>query len=487
VLISSSVKSLQHLDGQGGNADAKVHGPCAFCRIGGCEGLAQGLLGRVSMARWGCGKSSIVIAVLWLLGLGACATDPARARLKQGNYLEAAELCSERDTADRACAEAHRQVVELRLANLDRLRREGRRPSELVSLAELDQILRLAQAQPIPADANTAHAVADAVDRARKSLQADAQGLSDRPLAAEAYWAAHAPFLQREPLRAALQAGQTEGRKSGERACTLLSVGAGEPGPYWSALVHRYCAHFGANQKGSAPSQATFDVAFPSSSLAPEQQAIVRRSLQRALARTPWSTSLSPTTLKSTVTGEYASTQSDQVVVLHGSYSDHHLAYPMVPFAGHVMVVPQTVDYPYEARDHWRRYEVNLTVQTTLPDQAQSLLRRLRTGESLHGREHNVTFEPAGIHPVHTSIPTADKWLALEFDAFAETLRQTLDASWVQTYCSARAYSTEAASRCFLAGQTSEPVLAAIAEAIGDDSQAVARLLPDTKKATASR
>jgi hypothetical protein len=419
-------------------------------------------------------RALVSVSLLW--GVGACATDPALERVKQGNYLEAAELCAERDAADRACAEALIRVVELRLANLDRLRREGRRPSDLVSLAELDQILRLVQAGRIAADSNPAKAVANAIERAREAMQMDVQGMAERPLAAEGYWAARAPFLQRAPLRAWLQARQAEMHKSGERACSRLGDGAREQGPYWGALVHRYCAHFGASQTSDVSSQARFDVVFQTSSLSPEQQAIVRRGLLRVFGQTPWSTSLSPTTLQATVTGKYQSMQIDQVVVLHGRYTDYHLAFPLFPFGGNVMVVPQTVDYPYEAKDHWRRYEANLHIQLVFPDQGKPLPHIFRKSESLHARRHDVTFEPANIHPVHTSTPTADNWLALEFDAFAKTLLHPLDQYWVRTYCSASTYSTEDAARCLLAGQTTDPILRAVAQAMGDDSKAVARL-----------
>jgi hypothetical protein len=404
---------------------------------------------------------------------GACATDPIRERVKEGRYFEAAELCREGATATsaRACEEARRGAIEARLANLERLRREGHPASDVVSLAELDPILRLAELKPLAADSPIARALADQLARVKDALSSESRALAEQPLAAEVYWEKRVPLLGHVPLREWLLAGVEETRKSGQRACFRLNAERPTDGPYRTALVHRYCAHFGEKAVGESLDHARADVFFQGKGLSPQQQDIVRQRLLRAIAQTPWSKSPAPVALQVTVDGTYESSQSDQTVVLHGQYTDYHLAYGIDT----LMIVPQTVNYPYEARDHWRRYEANLSISVALPGGKPFAL-TFKKGESLRGRDHHVTFEPADVHPVHTTIPTDDQWLDMEFGAFAIDLGAALDGRWVQSYCNASTYSVEEAARCLLAGRTDEPILRTIAAFVGDDGKAVARL-----------
>jgi hypothetical protein len=404
---------------------------------------------------------------------GACATDPIRERVKQGRYFEAAELCREGANAasTRACEEARLGAIAARLANLERLRREGHPASDVVSLAELEQILRLAERKPLVADSPIARALADQLARVKAALSSDSQSLAEQPLAAEVYWEKRVPLLGHAPLREWLLAGVEGTRKSGQRACSRLNAESPTGSPYRTALIHRYCAHFGEKGAGGFLDQARSDVVFQGKGLSPQQQDIVRQRLLRAIAQTPWSKAPAPVALHVTVDGTYESSQSDQTVVLHGQYTDYHLAYGIDT----LMIVPQTVNYPYEARDHWRRYEANLRISVALPGGKPFAL-TFKKGESLRGRDHHVTFEPADVHPVHTTIPTDDQWLDMEFGAFAVDLGAALDGRWVQTYCSASTYSVEEAARCLLAGRADEPVLTTIAALVGDDRKAVARL-----------
>jgi hypothetical protein len=413
-----------------------------------------------------------------LPGISACAIGPIRERTNQGNYLEAAELCQQaaEGAGANACKEALSRAIDVRLANLHRLREQGRRASDLVTLTEIDQILRLAESAPLPADSWPARVLAEELDRTREALQTDARQMASQPLAAEGYWEKRVPMLQRAPMREWLAAGVEETRRSGQRACYRLLATDRTDTPYWRGLIHLYCERFGAEAGAEPPVHARLDVEFATADFPSEQKDIIRRGLLRAFAQTPWSRSLVAVSVQATVEGKYESVQNDQTVVLHGSYVDHQLAYPLVPRAGHALVVAQTVDFPYEVRDHWRRYEANLRINLTFSDRTKPLEGTFRKGESLHGRDHHVTFEPANIHPVHTSVPTADHWLAMEFDAFATDLRAALESRWNESHCRAPAYSLDDAARCLLAGQTSEPVLATIAKITGDDSKAVARL-----------
>jgi hypothetical protein len=418
--------------------------------------------------------AAVAVASLLLVTCG-CATDPSRGRSSRGSDIEKAELCQEGTDGNsaRTCEEARSRVLELRLANLGRLRREGHLASDLASLAELDQILRLMEGSPLPPGSIPARAVADRIAEAQESLRSDSRAMANRPLAAETYWEDRAPFLQRAPLRALKTEGVDELRRAGQGECARLKTSLRADTPYQAALVHRYCDHFGEAAE-ARPSRARLDIVFRAKDLSPEQQDIIRRGLVRAFEQTPWSRSLASLSLHAIVDGKLDSTESDQTVILHGSYVKHHLA-PEVPW-GRVVLVPQTVDYPYEARDRWRRYQANLSIEISCSDEETPLVRTFHKSESLHGRDHDVTFEPAGIHPVHTTVPTADRWLAMEFEAFATGLRDALHRHWVDTYCRAPSYSLEDAARCLLAGQTSEPVLARAAEVLGEDGKATARL-----------
>lgn len=407
----------------------------------------------------------------------ACASDPIRDQVKQGRYLEAVQLCREATaTNSRACEEARLQAIESNLAHLDRLGRDGHPASDLASLAALDGILSLSEPTQLAADSPTVSAIADRIARAREALSLDATRMANQPLAAEIYWEKRVPLLQHSPLREVLVAGVEETRTSGQRVCSRLTSDSPKAGPYQAALIHSYCAHFGEKVTMDTLDHGRADIVFQTKDLSSQQQGIVRERLVRALAQTPWLKSPVPTALNVAVDGAYNSVQTDQTVVLHGTYVDYHLTYPLVPGTGPLGVAPQTTDYPYEAVDHWRRYEANLRINVTFSDQAKPFVQTFNKGESLHGRDHHVTFEPAGIHPVHTTVPSADNWLALAFGAFAADFRAMLDEHWVQTYCKVAEYSTEDAARCLLAGQISEPVVTTIAQAIGEDAAAVPRL-----------
>ncbi len=367
--------------------------------------------------------------------------------------------------------------MEARLANLERLSHDGHSAGDLVSLAELDQILRLAETTSLSSRPKTAQSLVAQIARAKEALSSDVRAMTEQPLTAELYWEKRAPLLQRAPLRESFMAGVAEMRTSGQQACSRLSSANRRDKPFQAALIRRYCAHFVETTTKDAPEQTRTDIVIQTNGVPTEQQDVIRQTLLRVIAQTPWSSSVGSAPLKVTVDGTYGSTQTDQTVVLHGRFTDYHLAYPILPVGrGTIMVVPQTEDYPYEAKDHWRRYEANLQVTVSFSNQARPFSRTFRKGESLRGRDHHVTFEPADIHPVHTSVPSADNWLVMEFGAFANDLRESLEGYWVDTYCKASQYSVENAARCLLGGQTSEPVLTSLARAVGEDNPAVARL-----------
>lgn len=422
-----------------------------------------------------CAMGLLIVAVSVLAS--ACATDPISEQVKRGRYLEAAALCRDVTVAGSrgACEKARLGAIQTRLANLERLRREGHPASDLPSLAELDQLLRLVEAGPPAKDSPLARGVADDVVRAKEALAADSHALISQPLAAESYWEKRIPFLQYPQLRELLVVSVGEVRTSGQQICARLSERPGSP--TWAELVRRYCVHFGEKGPTLSRIHAQAEVNVRAKGLSPEQEDIIRQRLVRMLAETRWSKSPVPAAVRVTVEGTYASVQTDQTVVLHGAYTEYHLAYPVMPLGtGTLMVLPQTVDYPYEARDHWRRYEANLRISVDFAGAATPMASAFRKGESLRGRDHHVTFEPSGIHPVHTTLPSADNWLDMEFGAFAAELGAALDEHWLQTYCKASTYTNDRAARCLLGGETSEQVLTTIAKSLGDDVKAVARL-----------
>ena len=428
-------------------------------------------MGFAPSCRW-----HLFLPAILSLAFGACATDPVREHLTQGRFAEAVELCQSQDRSGGACDEARQRAVGERLDHLARLRAQGLSASALASLAELDQILRLTERNPLPAGSDASRKVSDELAHARAALESDAKVLLDRPLACEDYWDKRRATLQRPPLKATMNAAEAAIRGAGRNACARLRATMSGDGPYWAVLVARYCAHFGEQDTTTRPTAARIEIAMETKDVAPAQEEIVRQSIRRAFRQSKWNGSPDPITVEAAVTGTYRYTQSDQTVVLHGSYLGHHLAYPAVPLGGPVMVVLQTVDFPYEVKDHWGRYEADLTLRLFLPGQDAPLRLDLRKAESLHGRDHNVTCEPAGIHPVHQGIPTADAWLSMELGAFAGGLQRALDGVWVQAYCQASTYTTNEAARCFLAGQSNETVREGLGKALGEDPQAIGRV-----------
>lgn len=96
--------------------------------------------------------------------------------------------------------------------------------------------------------------------------------------------------------------------------------------------------------------------------------------------------------------------------------------------------------------------------------------------ESLHGRDHNVTFEPANVHPVHQRVPSADAWLELAFGPFATSLRDSLNARWTSTFCKAGGYTLNDAARCAMAGAVPTAALPVLESALADDGKILSNL-----------
>jgi len=413
-----------------------------------------------------------------LAGALACATNPVSEQLKQGRYAEAAGLCGSHPpegSTRRLCDEATARLAAPHLAAIANLRARHVESSAVEILAEIDAALRMLAEHPLPPESASARQVARDLQLARESMQADLEAMAARPLAAQSYLATRAPFLGRPPLRGWLLEAQSSIGPAGRASCRRLRANAASDVPSWGELVDRYCDRFGMHVATDRPTQRRLDVAFQADGIDSDAAQVLRKVLEQRLAATYWLQSYEPIELHAAVTGTYEARIDDQTVVLHESYVDQRMAYPLIPRAG-VTVVPLSVDFPYEATDHRGRYDANLKLTVAFSDGSPPLELRLRKTESLHGRDHNVTFERANVHPVHQHISSPDSWLQLEFEPFVENLREALNQRWVASHCQASEYSLETAAGCALAGQTPALALAVIEAALADDGLALAHL-----------
>jgi hypothetical protein len=378
------------------------------------------------------------------------------------------------DNANKLCQEAQERLVERHLAVLADLHQRFGEEVQAAQLAELDAVLGLVAERPLKADSTAQSQLERELHQAHEVLQARLKLLAEQPLAGENYLSTRVPFTRRQPLRAWFEEAGTQIHRAGQASCSRLRSTTSQEMPDWTALVDVYCVHFGSDSVAERPPRGRVEIAFQNGNWPQEQERIFRKSLERSFRDTFWGMAAAPIAVRATIFGNYEAKLWDQTVVLHATYSRDDLGYSIPP--GHLMVVPQMVDFPYEVRDHWGQYEANLKITFDFSDGSPPLVESFRQSESLHGRDHNVTFEPANVHPVHQRVPSADAWLELAFAPFATNLRDSLNARWTSTFCQVGAFSLNAAARCLLAGVVSETALPVVESTLADDGRILSNL-----------
>jgi len=297
-----------------------------------------------------------------------------------------------------------------------------------------------------------------------------------QPLAAEAALARLAPLLVEAPLAPARQASADAIKQTGQQVCARLQGTVTAETPYWGLGVSRYCAHFGA---AFAPpprpaALGSFEVTGTLAGLDTAETALLRDNINDWLRASLWFDPEGQAVGRGTVAGKYAASFKRQTVTLHAQYKQRIPVYStsIVPARRAssnlgVAIVDQT--FAYDVEEVRGDYSFGASVKLDVGAAAPVTL-EIRRGQGVKGYTHDVTFEPANITPVHDEVPSGEQWFHTQVASMWGKAVWALNRKFIAAHCKRESYAPDDAVRCAAAGQQPPAVMAALAQAIGEDA-----------------
>jgi hypothetical protein len=312
------------------------------------------------------------------------------------------------------------------------------------------------------------------------------------PLAAEATLARLAPLLAEAPLAPPRQANADAIKQTGQQVCARLQGTVTAETPYWGLGVSRYCAHFGAvfAPPPRPAALGAFEVTGTLAGLDAHQAALLRDNVTDWLRASLWFDPDGKAVGRGTVEGKYSASFRRQTTTLHAPYKQRIPVYntsivppPPTPVASSGIVVPPrqpepqssfgvaVVDqtYAYDVEEVRGDYAIGASVKLDVGAAAPVTL-EIRRAQGVKGYTHDVTFEPANITPVHDEVPSGQQWFQMQVASMWGKAVWALNRKFIAAHCKRESYGPDDAVRCAAAGQQAPGVMAALAEAIGEDA-----------------
>lgn len=329
------------------------------------------------------------------------------------------------------------------------------------------------------------------------------EAAAGHPLAAEAELAHLAPLLAHPELADATKAAKERVREAGKATCARLQTAATSDAPYWAGSVSRYCAHFDVAFTPPAPARElpSLVVEGALTGVSSQQAIVVSARVQDWLQASLWTEPGAPPRGRAKLSGKVESSSQSGPVTLHASYEDTVVSHaingqgsveenPIGRYFGQERTASATMDrvFTYDAEEARGRYSISADVSLDLGD-AKPVTFSLRRTDNLKAREHDVTFEKAGIVPVHERLPSTEAWLDAQLERMSKGVLTVLNRRFIALHCSKASYDLDEAARCLIAGQKPSPAVAVVSEALGEDADRAAAILrpapPSPPKAAA--
>lgn len=477
------------------------------------------------------------LVVFAMLGAGCTSLrDRAETAYTRGEYLRAVALYDQilaRDPADRAAiarrSDARNAALRRMLAAIERAPPDAA-ATQLTTLLDQRDAWRMT-----PGELAVAPRIASAVaaTTARLGDRVDDHTRAEHPLVAgallqrNATLLAHADFAAtRDGLRARVTAA---GRARCERLAAETATEA-----YWTWLVDRYCAHWGASplQVPALP-YARSDLVL-AGAIAGEtagETAALHATLAGGFRETAWFAPNAAAAATGTVEGLIATAHAAHPIALSKQWSEE-VAYTDTetvqvsyeePYEESESYIDQVPTTEYQGSDStpttvyhgelkwrtvtkhrtayrdeqrsvtkyrtdWHTYDYAATERTSryasvlalrIDGLPEPVVARAAIEFTKSGIDHDVTFTPASIVPQRANLPSHADFATAEHARLRAQLVRTLDERYAKLYCTAAHYSREAAAACAYrdAAHTPPPVRAALRASFGDDEPLLAPLL----------
>jgi hypothetical protein len=410
--------------------------------------------------------------------LTACASSPAQRAFDHGAYASAAKLADEDvkshpgdEGAIALRQKAREREVETVFGNVETLFRSGRGGA---ALGMLDHIL--AEVDEWGGAATVSVAARTRLATTTTKAKMFVAGLADaaQPLAAEAAVEHDAPPELHHDLAAARENARSRVKLAGQKNCARLRGLTPPETPAWNLVVARYCGHFGQDDAPPlTPEAPTLTTTVAVTGLATAETEPLRVAAERWLAASLWSHRLDEAPARAEWAGKLDVSTERHTVTLHAGYNDEiktETQNPAEGVAGLFPIVSRTkMDrvYEYDAEEKRGSYTFDARVTYQL-GRGGPLVVALRRKEDLKAYDHDVTFHPAGVAPVHGHLPSSEAWLARQLADLSNAAVATLNQKFIATFCTRARYTVEEAAGCVSAGVTTPSTLTPLAAALGE-------------------
>ncbi len=136
-------------------------------------------------------------------------------------------------------------------------------------------------------------------------------------------------------------------------------------------------------------------------------------------------------------------------------------------------------DFEYTATELHGHYRSQLSIAIAPDGRFAGAVASISRDDTATALDHDVTFAPAGVVPVHEQLETRDALVTAERARLARAAADQLDARYAATYCRATSYTRDAAAACARLdlSRAPAPVHVALRGTFGDDEPLLAPLL----------
>lgn len=134
--------------------------------------------------------------------------------------------------------------------------------------------------------------------------------------------------------------------------------------------------------------------------------------------------------------------------------------------------------FRFPATKHEGHYNASFVVRFDLDGALRPVTATYEASDVRVAYEHDAHFPAAGVAPERGVVPSAEAWAGMQRMKLADEVQRSLDAGWVEAFCSEAIASQEDAARCAHARPKPAPkaVRELVASMIGDDPDAVLAL-----------
>ncbi len=452
------------------------------------------------------------LVVLLVLGVGTgCTTLRGRAddALAARDYQKAAQLYGrilaenpDDEEAKKQLTRAERGMLDDALDTVAREQQQGHTTEAMNAGLKVLQISD--RVHPGTIDEPRKQRIAQTVELASSTLRSSigADATVGRALAARAKREAAADWLARPELGGLGGELDTAIAESGARTCAKATRQAGDA-PFTLELVATYCKSFGATMPPWKPRPlvvGAFDIAGSIVGMPAGEQLALQQSLESGAQRSVWFSPASQTHATIEVQGSvsarftrtpteltkgwtesvpYQDVETYQAPVRR-RYQDTETYTETVPYTAYengkrttrYRTVTRTRPvtryrtdwvtrtrpvtryrdeariFRYTATKHEASYHASSVMRVTLGPNLPVVTARDAKESSAYGFEHDSEFAPAGVHPEQPSLLSATAWRAQQRERMALALTRSLDATWIESFCSESITMLEDAARC---------------------------------------